>query len=170
MKWTFIDDVKLEWLNRLNRFDVCKRNMDETSSENSTNGKELVESISKKKRLDVPSLDEFFARFPRLRTEIAKEIDNKSLMSLKMVSRQMNQALEEDRSFWLRRIKQLYRINRINEKHMFYDYWRKVVRKNSVDILNEIVRNFLVLAISSAIHFCDRRMSLKGPRVDFSKL
>merc|ERR550532_3546905 len=95
------DDVKLEWLNRLNRFDICKRKMDETSTENSTDGNELVESIRKKKRLDVPSLDEFCARFPKLRTEIAEQLDNENVMSLKMVSRQMNQALEEDRSFWL---------------------------------------------------------------------
>jgi len=51
----------------------------------------------------------------------------------------MNQVLEEDRSFWLRRVKQLYRINRINEKHIFYDSWKKVVRKTPVEILKEIV-------------------------------
>ena len=158
MKRTFIDDVKLEWLNRLNRFDICKRKMDETSSENSTDGNELVESIRKKKRLDVPSLDEFCARFPKLRTEIAEKLDNESMMSLKMVSRQMNQALEEDRFFWLRRIKQLYRINRINEKHLFYDSWKKVVRKTPVEILKEIVNclegHFLFFTQVSRPHLC----------------
>ena len=139
MKRTFIDDVKLEWLNRLNRFDICKRKMDETSGESLSDGNESVEPIRKNKRLNVPTLDEVCARFPKLRTEIAEKLDNESTISLKIVSRQMNQALEEDRSFWLRRIKQLYHINRINEKHFFYDSWQKVVRKTPVEILKEIV-------------------------------
>ena len=139
MKRSFIDDVKLEWLNRLNRFDLCKRKMDETSIENSTDGNESVESIRKKKRLSVPTLDEVCARFPKLWIEIAEQLDNESMISLKTVSRQMNQVLGEDRSFWLRRIKQLYRINRINEKHLFYDSWKNVVRKTPVEILKEIV-------------------------------
>ena len=40
-----------------------------------------------------------------MRTEIAENLDNESIISLKTASRQMNQVLEEDRSFWMRRIK-----------------------------------------------------------------
>ena len=100
---------------------------------------ETVDLTSKKKKASVPTLEEVFERFPKLRTEIAENLDNESIIRLKTVSRQMNQVLEEDRSFWLRKIKKLYRTNRITKKHQFYDSWKKVVRKTPVDILKEII-------------------------------
>ena len=102
---------------------------------------ESVDLAKKKKRVSVPTLNEVFERFPKLRTEIAENLDNESIISLKTASRQMNQVLEEDRSFWMRRIKKLYRINRITKKHQFYDSWKKVVRKTPVDILKEIINS-----------------------------
>merc|ERR1711971_557935 len=128
----FIDEVSKRGEN-----DFVKRKRDENSNESSTN--ESVDLTSKKKRLSVPTLETVFERFPKLRTEIAENLDNESIISLKTVSRQMNQVLEEDRAFWLRKIRKLYRINRITKKPQFYDSWKKIVRKTPVEILTEIV-------------------------------
>ena len=96
----FIDDTEVS---KRGENDFIKRKRDENSNENSMD--ESVDLTKKKKRVSVPTLNEVFERFPKLRTEIAENLDNESIISLKTVSRQMNQVLEEDRSFWMRRIK-----------------------------------------------------------------
>ena len=146
-----IDDIKLKWLNRLNRFDFYKRKMDEDSNDNKS-----VESTRKKKRVSVLTLDKICARFPKLRTEIAKKLDDESIINYKtglptclpsvravtvpsLSCLSLNQVLEEDRSFWMQKVERLYHINCITEKHLFYDSWMKVIRKTPVEILKEIV-------------------------------
>ena len=151
----FIDDIKSEGSKR-GKIDFVKRMRDENSNENSMN--ETVDLTSKKKKASVLTLEEVFERFPKLRTEIAENLNNESIISLKTASREMNQVLEEDRSFWLRKIKKLYRINRITKKHQFYDSWKKVVRKTPVEILIEIVNClqgfFLFFTQATRPHLC----------------
>ena len=129
------EKIKLDGSKR-RKIDFVKQKRDENSNENSTI--ETDDLTTKKIRVSVPTLDEVLGRFPKLRTEIAENLDNESIISLKTVSRQLNQVLEEDRSFWMRKIKKLYRINRITKKHQFYDSWKKIVRRTPVEILIEI--------------------------------
>merc|ERR1711971_845831 len=117
----FFNDVKSE-VSKRGENDLVKRKRDENSNESSIN--ESVDLTSKKKRLSVPTLETVLARFPKLRTEIAENLDSESIISLKTTSR---------------KIRKLYRINRITKKHHFYDSWKKIVRKTPVEILIEIV-------------------------------
>ena len=63
-------------------------------------------------------------------------LGKKSLLNLKTTSRYINRSLEENRIFWVRKLK-----TQVKKNNSFYESWKKVVKKTSAAIIREIVNS-----------------------------
>ena len=75
-------------------------------------------------------------RFPGPISDIYLLLDKKSLLNLKITSRYINRSLEENRIFWVRKLK-----TQVKKNNSFYESWKKVVKKTPAAIIREIVNS-----------------------------
>ena len=87
-------------------------------------------------------MEDLDQRHPLLIKMIMKSVDDKSLVTLKKVSRRLYGFLEEERFYWLRVIQSYYKTN-IKK----YKSWKKLVDKTPSEMIKK-----LALALHQFIH------------------
>ena len=90
----------------------------------------------KKRDNNLSVLDDLCLIFPTISNKINKMLDDKSVVNLKTASRNICSFLENDRLFCIRKI-QIY----LKKNHVFYDSWKKVVRKTPAAMIKEIINS-----------------------------
>ena len=72
-------------------------------------------------------------RFPTLITKILENVDDESLVTFKETNREMHGCIVEERLYWVRILRK-YKDNFVE----FYESWKMVIKKNPVEIVQEI--------------------------------
>ena len=115
---------------------VCKRIREDHSNEENKDITTSGIGIKKRKIDSLSSLEDLSLRFPGLMSDIYMILDKKSLLNLKTTSRYINRSLEENRIFWVRKLK-----TQVKKNNSFYESWKKVVKKTPAAIIKEIINS-----------------------------
>ena len=89
-------------------------------------------------------MEDVSEKHPILIKTMIRNVDNKSLDTLKKVSRELSGFLEEERFYWLRVIQSYYKTNIYHRK---YKFWKKLVDKTPSEMIKK-----LALALHQFIH------------------
>ena len=82
---------------------------------------------------DQSGIENFFVRFPAISKEILNRLDDQSLAKFKEVSRQLFPIIDNQRTFWIRSLKNY------NENFArFLDSWKKVINKTPTEIIKDL--------------------------------
>ena len=114
----------------------CKRNRENHSFEENRDITTSGIGVKKRKIDSLSSLEDLSLRFPGPMSDIYMILDKKSLLNLKITSRYINRSLEENRIFWVRKLK-----TQVKKNNSFYESWKKVVKKTPAAIIKEIVES-----------------------------
>ena len=81
----------------------------------------------------VSSMEDLGRRFPLISQIILNNVDDKSLTKFRKASRENSNFLENERFYWIRRIKRYF-----SNFEEFQESWKKVIKKTPVDFLKDL--------------------------------
>ena len=97
---------------------------------------------------DHSDIENFFVRFPAISKEILNRLDDQSLAKFKEVSRQLFPIIDNQRTFWIRSLKNY------NENFArFLDSWKKVINKTPTEIIKDLAISMNQFHKLPRVHF-----------------